>query len=1250
MASSASAAEIYLPRDKYDVFLSFRGLDTRQKFTSHLYEALKRKKIDTYMDNRLERGDEIEHALVEAIEQSKISIIVFSENYASSSWCLDELVHILKCRQRYGQIVIPVFYEIDPSHVRKQQGSYASALVAHEERFVNNKEKVLSWRKVLSSVANLSGFDSKNTRPESALVETIVKEVLKRLNCNSSTNSRGLFGIESQIQQIKLLLSIHAQDVPIRNIGIWGMGGIGKTTLANEVFLRLSSEFDSCSFLANVREESEKYGIHHVRNKLLGELLEEESQNIGSLSIGSHLLRRLSRTKVLVVLDDVNDSSQIEALLGDQVVFAWGSRIIITSRDKRPLIDRVDDEHIYPMKGLEIDDALQLFHLKASKDDLSKTDCLDLSVRAVEIAKGIPLFLTVLSSSFGDCKTREDWEDELNRWQNFPNKKIEDRLRPSYNGLQEDEKGIFLDIACFFKGEKRGKSERILQMHGFSARRGIQILINKSLISISMDNHLEMHDLLQEMGRSIVREQCTHNCGKRSRLWNAKDVYQVLKNKMGTTKLEAICSDISTIDQELQLSPKSFKNMHNLRLLRFYAQPNVDTKMHLPEGLDFLPDYLRYLYWESYPAKSLPSEFSPHNLVELHLPNGKVKKLWNNNGQSLGNLKRLNLKGCKHLIEVPDFSQCPNIETLILSGCTGLVQLYVKKFDKVTTLKLSGCSSLKFYPEMPCNVQNLDLSWSKLTEVPDLSRCPNIKKLYLNHCAELVRLPDGYLKHLAKLTTLNMADCLSLKASPEVPSSLQTLDLSRCFQLSEVPDLSQCPNIKKIDLCWCTNLVELPILKDFEKLICLELAGCSGLKAAPELPRNLRQLDLSSCSQMIEVPDLSECANIDEIDFSRCSSLAQLPKSTFKYLDKVSRLQLARCLSLKVCPELPPNIRDLNLSNCCQLTELPDLSGCPNIETLDLCHCTRLVHIPDSYVGNLNKLTTMYLEDCSSLKVFPKIPQNVKNLHAPSCSQLTEFPDISGCPNIERIDLSDCTSLVHVPPFVRNLDFFRSCPLHWEVLSDANRGGSSSGLEKATNGFAQKNMIGQGGYGVVYKGTLADGTLVAVKQILDMEALDSKGDEKFSNEVEIIGKIRHRNLLSLRGCCVTSDDFEGKRRFLVYDLMTNGNLSDHLSSSKRRLSWPQRKSIILDVAKGLAYLHNWIKPAIYHRDINGTNILLDSEMKAKVADFGLAKQSLVGQTHLTTRVAGTYGYLAPEYALYGQLPEERCLQLRHCDS
>ncbi|KAA8546442.1 hypothetical protein F0562_002819 [Nyssa sinensis] len=193
-------------------------------------------------------------------------------------------------------------------------------------------------------------------------------------------------------------------------------------------------------------------------------------------------------------------------------------------------------------------------------------------------------------------------------------------------------------------------------------------------------------------------------------------------------------------------------------------------------------------------------------------------------------------------------------------------------------------------------------------------------------------------------------------------------------------------------------------------------------------------------------------------------------------------------------------------------------------------------------------------------------------------------------------------------------------------------------LEHATNGFSQRNLIGEGGYGVVYKGILSDGTIVAVKQLLD---LDSKGDEEFANEVEIISKIRHRNLLSLRGCCATSHDLKGKRRYLVYDFMSNGSLNDHLfNHNRKQLTWPQRKNIILDVTKGLNYLHYGTKPAIYHRDIKATNILLDSEMKARVADFGLAKQSREGQSHLTTRVAGTYGYLAPEYALYGQLTEK----------
>ena len=201
-------------------------------------------------------------------------------------------------------------------------------------------------------------------------------------------------------------------------------------------------------------------------------------------------------------------------------------------------------------------------------------------------------------------------------------------------------------------------------------------------------------------------------------------------------------------------------------------------------------------------------------------------------------------------------------------------------------------------------------------------------------------------------------------------------------------------------------------------------------------------------------------------------------------------------------------------------------------------------------------------------------------------------------------------------------------------------------LAKATDNFSQKNFIGRGGFGIVYKGNLADGTVVAVKRIIES---DFQGNDEFCNEVEIISNLKHRNLVPLRGCCVTGEDGDyderESQRYLVYDYMPNGNLDDHLFCSengirKQPLTWPQRKSIILDVAKGLAYLHYGVKPAIYHRDIKATNILLDADMRARVADFGLAKQSREGQSHLTTRVAGTHGYLAPEYALYGQLTDK----------
>ena len=157
-------ASSYRNNKKYDVFVSFRGEDTRDNFTSHLYSALCRQNIQTFIDDHINRGDEISESLVNAIEASAISVIIFSERYASSRWCLDELVKILDCKKEYAQIVIPVFYRVDPSDVRNQTGSFGDSFSKLEQRFKENSKKLLTWRKALKEAASLSGFNSLNIR------------------------------------------------------------------------------------------------------------------------------------------------------------------------------------------------------------------------------------------------------------------------------------------------------------------------------------------------------------------------------------------------------------------------------------------------------------------------------------------------------------------------------------------------------------------------------------------------------------------------------------------------------------------------------------------------------------------------------------------------------------------------------------------------------------------------------------------------------------------------------------------------------------------------------------------------------------------------------------------------------------------------------------------------------------------------------------------------------------------------------
>lgn len=185
-------------------------------------------------------------------------------------------------------------------------------------------------------------------------------------------------------------------------------------------------------------------------------------------------------------------------------------------------------------------------------------------------------------------------------------------------------------------------------------------------------------------------------------------------------------------------------------------------------------------------------------------------------------------------------------------------------------------------------------------------------------------------------------------------------------------------------------------------------------------------------------------------------------------------------------------------------------------------------------------------------------------------------------------------------------------------------------LRAVTNNFSEDNILGRGGFGVVYRGELQDGTQIAVKR-MQAGVVSNKGLCEFQSEITVLTKVKHRHLVGLLGYCAN-----GNERLLVYEYMPQGTLAQHLFEyrqlQEKPLSWMMRLSIGLDVARGLEYLHNLAHRSFIHRDLKPSNILLTEDFRAKVSDFGLVKLAPEGNYSVETRLAGTFGYLAPEYA------------------
>ncbi|KAL6316729.1 hypothetical protein AAG906_020413 [Vitis piasezkii] len=610
----------------YDIFLSFRGEDTRN-FTDHLYTAL----------------DEKESVPLETVKNFDIFIIIFSENYASSKWCLKELAEITECKAK-GRKVFPVFY-VDPSEV-KSVWKLWNSIRKLCKRCERRQERIQVWRTALKEAGRISGYHIDK--------EDIICEIIGK-GCVED----GLVNKESHVLMI----------------GIHGLGGTGKTAIARALYNEFSCKFEGSSFLANIGEESKRMAYIAYKKDFLR----------------NNWIEHKFRTKrVLIVLDDVNNEEQLKLLAE-----------IMT--DKCLLKRHKVDEYYQPEK-LDDREALALLCHHALTEEQSPHCFFRLLNEVMSYCGHRPLALKV-AGSFLRGKGLRQREAQV-----------------SYKELSDEEKDIFLDVACFFQG--------------------MQVLSNRCLLTIS-EGKLWMDNSIQKMAWEIASKQALIP-GKPCRLWDHKQILRVLKRN----EVPSIYTLKFIQIKRQNFSGEAFSEMDALRLLKvFLGSGCVNDKETYK---------LRYLHGHGYQLDSFPSNFEAEELLELNMPCSSLKQIKG---------MRLVLEGCRSLVKVdPSIVNLKKLSLMNLKDCKRLKSLpkRICEFEFLETLILAGCSRLeKLLGDWEERQSSVNLKASR-TYRRSITPPPKLRILHLGHCKRL----QGISMLPSSIEEVDAYNCTSMQTIP----------------------------------------------------------------------------------------------------------------------------------------------------------------------------------------------------------------------------------------------------------------------------------------------------------------------------------------------------------------------------------------------------------------------------------------------------------------------------------------------------
>ncbi|PWA88346.1 toll/interleukin-1 receptor (TIR) domain-containing protein [Artemisia annua] len=752
------------------------------------------------------------------------------------------------------------------------------------------------------------------------------------------------------------------------------MGGAGKTTLARAIFDQISIQFEGESFIENVREVSKasSEGLKNLQKQVLTDVLKDKNIEVSSVSGGKHMMqRRMRGRKVLVVLDDVDHKDQLEALAGDLNWFKPGSRVIIATREKQVLVaHRVSLIHNVTL--LSQAEAGCLFNRHAFGRENPIQGYEELSRQVVQYAHGLPLTIKVLGSFL--CGQSEPyWVDAIERLKKIPLKATMERLEISFDGLEDDYKEIFLDVACILKGWRKKDAIRVLESRGFHAKVGLRVLEQKSLITISEkwlgigSMYLGMHDHLEEMGRNIVRRSHPDEPQRHSRLWVNEEIEDILTNDLGTQATKCLYFD-PWGGFSAEVAVKGLAKMKDLRYLHISSGKNA---VHFDRVSEYLPSSLRFMRWRGFPFSSLPKTFQGKYLVGLEMDKSDIVKLWEDGEEKvLHNLRFLYFYWCSNL-QTLDLRLAPNLEQLTIDSCRDFVELQM--------------------PAESLKLKCLVLTDSKLKTL-HLGNTPNLEKLILKGCNDLVELQMP--AERLKLEYIDFSD-----------TKLKTLDLGLT------------PNLEWLKLKNCYDLVEInaPI-------------GCGRFKSFV-FDKRYQPAEAGSVSELhlIAEPTDDDCplhSDNDSPKFRFRCYYKEDPNSSFGNLERLISLGLCACTNLEsfsrsICglqcltkltlegsiTEAPPCLDQLDCLeeltfSYTEIKHLPDsICKLKHLKSLKIKSCWLLEKLPDD-IGRLESLEKLILSDCSHLQ---DIPNNIckmkfiNTLRLRGCIRVVELPEDIGC-------------------------------------------------------------------------------------------------------------------------------------------------------------------------------------------------------------------------------------------------------------